>query len=122
MFCKIANKLDMGNFWLDVDEVFSDVPESGKDVIYDAMNQLVNILCDSYCERRNPETIGGTVMVFYGKCDMEQRKNVQEYYHLSEEEHELRDVLTQTDGGYEWVSELYGGTDYNIVLIYRREP
>ena len=121
MFCKIANKLDMGNFWLDVDEVFADVSESGKDEIYDAMNQLVNILCDSYGEKRNPETMGGTVMVFYGKCDMEQRKNVLEYYHLSEEEYELRDVLAQTDGGYEWVSELYCGTDYNIVLIYRRE-
>jgi len=122
MFCKIANKLDMGNFWLDVDEVFADVSESGKDAIYDAMNQLVSILCDSYGERRNPETTGGSVMVFYGKCDMEQRKNVLEYYHLSEEEYELLDVLAQTDGGYEWVSELYCGTDYNIVLIYRREP
>ena len=120
MFCKIANKLDMGNFWMNADEIFLDISEKDKDSIYDAMNRLVMIFCDSYGESRNPEVEGGSIIVFFDKHDAEQRKNVLEYYHLSEEEYELRDVLTEEMNGYVWVSELYCGTDYHTVLIYRR--
>ena len=122
MFVKIANMDDLNSIWMNAEEMFPDVSDSGRCKIYDSIFQLVNILCNSYGgEDRNPEVEGGNIIVFYDKYADVQREQILEHYHLSEEAYEIRDVLTEeTVEGYVWVSDIYCGSNYNTVIIYRR--
>ena len=122
MFTKIATRSDFKCFWMNADEVFIGVSEVDKDIIYKSLEQLVNIMCDEYGgEARNPEIDGGSVFIFFDKYDTEQREIILEKYNLSEDDYEIRDVLTEENDGYLWVSDVYCFTNYNLVLVYRRE-
>ena len=122
MFVKIANMDDLNGIWMNAEEMFPNVSNSDRGKIYESISQLVNILCDVYGgEDRNPEVEGGNIIIFYDKHADAQREHIMEHYHLSEDEYEIRDVLTEeNEKGYIWVSDIYCGTNYNTVMIYRR--
>ena len=122
MFVKIANMDDLNSIWMNAEEMFPDVSDSNRCKIYDSISQLVNILCNSYGgEDRNPEVEGGNICICFGKHAALQREQILGHYHLSEEEYEIRDVLTEkTVDGHAWVSDIYCGSNYNTVIIYRR--
>jgi len=120
MFCKIANALDMENFWLNVDEVFAEVTEQDKEKIYQSISQLVTIMCDSYRENR-PDFEGGSIFIFFGKYEDVQRARVLEYYHVKEDDYELSDILTEENAGWIWVADIYCFTNYNLVLVHRKQ-
>ena len=120
MFCKLVNQLDLANFWMNSDEIFLNVSDNDKDAIFEAISNLIHILDNSYGENRNPEISGGFIMVFFDNYADKQRDNVLAYYHLSDTEYELQDILAKDEEGYVWISEIYCGTNYNIVLIYKK--
>ena len=121
MYVKIANMVDLNNFWLDADEILWEVSESERRNIRHTMSELVGALCDAYGENRNPEVVGGNVVILFGNHADIQRASLLEHYNLTEEEYEIRDAMSEPREGYLWICDIYCGTDYNTVLIYRRK-
>ena len=120
MFTKIANMTDFNCFWLNAEDVFLDTSASDMDKIYNSIHKLVSIMCDEYGSNRNPEIEGGSIFIFFDKFADEQREQIMEHYHITEDEFEIRDVLTEEADGYIWVADIYCFTNYNVVLVYRR--
>ena len=120
MFTKIATMTDFNCFWLNAEDVFVGVSETDMDKIYTSIHKLVSIMCDEYGTARNPEIEGGSVFVFFDKFSDEQREQIMEQYHITENDYEIRDILTEENDGYLWVADIYCFTNYNLVLVYRR--
>ena len=89
MYVKIANMVDLSNFWMDADEVFWEVSESERKSIHYSISELVSSICNAYGEKRNPEVIGGNVVIFFGNYTDTQRESLLEHYNLTEEEYEM---------------------------------
>ena len=121
MFCKIANHLDLELFQDELSVMFAEMPEENRKAISESAEAFVAVLCDEYGEKRNSESVGGFVMLLCAPNGEDQREKILSYYNLTEESYEYRDLVCQ-DGTGDWVAELFVmSTDYNLVLLYRRD-